>query len=111
MRRLVDRTYSEAHHARALREYSTHASGVNIVTFRSLYRLEQRGLLKCPILGVAVNDWTVEQLREHARQCIIGTGEQLDPHVFDRFAARLSYLSGDFADTGTYQRLGQAMTG
>ena len=50
-----------------------------VMTFRSLYRLEQRGLLKCPILGVAVNDWTLEQLREHARQCIIGTGEQLDP--------------------------------
>ena len=49
------------------------------MTFRSLYRLEQRGLLKCPIVGVAVNDWTVEQLREHARECIVGTGEQLDP--------------------------------
>jgi len=42
-----------------------------VMTFRSLYRLEQRGLLKCPILGVAVNDWTVEQLREHARKCIV----------------------------------------
>jgi glucose-6-phosphate 1-dehydrogenase len=80
-----------------------------VMTFRSLYRLEQRGLLKCPILGVAVNDWSIEQLREHARQCIIGTGEQLDPQVFDRFAARLSYLSGDFTDAGTYQRLAQAM--
>jgi len=82
-----------------------------VMTFRSLYRLEQRGLLKCPILGVAVNDWTVEQLREHARQCIIGTGEQLDPQVFDRFAARLSYLSGDFTDAATYERLGHAMNG
>jgi glucose-6-phosphate 1-dehydrogenase len=82
-----------------------------VMTFRSLYRLEQRGLLKCPILGVAVNDWSIEQLREHARQCIIGTGESLDPQVFDRFAARLSYLSGDFTDTATYERLGRAMNG
>ncbi len=82
-----------------------------VMTFRSLYRLEKRGLLKCPILGVAVNDWTVDQLREHARQCIIGTGEQLDQAVFDRFAARLAYLSGDFTDAGTYQRLRQAMNG
>ena len=29
-----------------------------VMTFRSLYRLEQRGLLDCPILGVAVDDWT-----------------------------------------------------
>ena len=40
-----------------------------VMTFRSLYRLEQRGLLDCPIVGVAVNDWTVEHLREHAREC------------------------------------------
>ena len=34
-----------------------------VMTFRSLYRLEKRGLLECPIVGVAVDDWTVEQLR------------------------------------------------
>ena len=38
-----------------------------VMTFRSLYRLEQRGLLDCPIVGVAVDDWTVDQLRERAR--------------------------------------------
>jgi len=63
-----------------------------VMTFRSLYRLEKRGLLSCPIVGVAVNDWTLEHLREHARECIIGTGEQLEGAVFDRFAARLSYV-------------------
>src|SRR4051812_16065404 len=82
-----------------------------VMTFRSLYRLEKRGLLQCPIVGVAVNDWSLEQLREHARQCIIGTGEQLDPTVFDRFAARLSYVAGDFNDPGTYQRVAAAISG
>ena len=38
-----------------------------VMTFRSLYRLEQRGLLDCPIVGVAVDDWTVDQLVERAR--------------------------------------------
>ena len=27
-----------------------------VMTFRSLYRLERRGLLACPIVGVAVDD-------------------------------------------------------
>ena len=49
------------------------------MTFRSLYRLEARGLLDCPIVGVAVDDWTDEQLRARARESIEGTGEQLDP--------------------------------
>ena len=46
-----------------------------VMTFRSLYRLERRGLLGCPIVGVAVEDWSVEHLRAHARECIEGTGE------------------------------------
>ena len=37
-----------------------------VMTFRSLYRLEPRGLLDCPIVGVAVDDWTVDQLSERA---------------------------------------------
>ena len=32
---------------------------------------------------------------------------QIDEEVFERFASRLSYLSGDFGDAGTYQRLAQ----
>src|SRR5436309_16066834 len=74
-----------------------------VMTFHSLYRLERRGLLDCPILGVAVQDWTVEQLRDHARECIAGCGETIDDETFNRLAARFSYVSGDFADGETYQ--------
>jgi len=82
-----------------------------VMTFRSLYRLELRELLLCPIVGVAVDDWTVEQLVERARESIVGTGEELDPMVFERFAARLSYVQGDFADPSTYERVGKAIEG
>jgi glucose-6-phosphate 1-dehydrogenase len=80
-----------------------------VMTFRSLYRLERRGLLDCPIVGVAVDDWTVEQLRERARESIEACGETLDPAVFERFAARLSYVSGDFNDAATYERVKAAI--
>jgi len=80
-----------------------------VMTFRSLYRLEKRRLLKCPIVGVASSDWTVDQLVNHARECITGTGEELDEAIFERFAARLSYVSGDFADAATYKRVGEAI--
>jgi glucose-6-phosphate 1-dehydrogenase len=76
-----------------------------VMTFRSLYRLEQRGLLDCPIVGVAVDDWSVDQLVERARESIIGTGEALDEEIFKRFAARLSYVAGDFSDSATYDRV------
>jgi glucose-6-phosphate 1-dehydrogenase len=82
-----------------------------VMTFRSLYRLEQRGLLDCPIVGVAVDDWSIDQLVERARESIVGTGEQLDEEVFKRFAARLSYVAGDFADPATYERVADAIDG
>jgi glucose-6-phosphate 1-dehydrogenase len=82
-----------------------------VMTFRSLYRLERRGLLTCPIVGVAVDDWTEDHLRDHARESIVGTGEELDEQVFDRFAARLSYVQGDFADAATYERVATAIKG
>jgi glucose-6-phosphate 1-dehydrogenase len=82
-----------------------------VMTFRSLYRLEANGLLNCPIVGVAVDDWSVDDLRERARTSIEGTGEQIDPAVFDRFAERLSYVSGDFTDPATYERVGAAIAG
>ncbi|MET1009548.1 MAG: glucose-6-phosphate dehydrogenase [Gaiellaceae bacterium] len=82
-----------------------------VMTFHSLYRLEARGLLGCPIVGVAVDDWNVDQLVQRARESIEGTGEQLDPAVFDRFASRLSYVQGDFGDADTYARVGKAIEG
>jgi glucose-6-phosphate 1-dehydrogenase len=82
-----------------------------VMTFRSLYRLEQRGLLDCPIVGVAVDDWSVDQLVQRARESIVGTGEPLDEDVFRRFAARLSYVTGDFGDAATYERVAEAIEG
>lgn len=82
-----------------------------VMTFRSLYRLERRGLLTCPIVGVAVDDWTDDQLRDRARESIIGTGEKLDEDVFERFAARLSYVQGNFDDPDTYERVAKAVKG
>ncbi|MEV8610474.1 glucose-6-phosphate dehydrogenase [Amycolatopsis sp. NPDC051373] len=81
-----------------------------VMTFRSLYRLEARGLLTCPVVGVAADDWTLDQLVERARSSIEATGD-LDKAVFDRFAAKLSYVSGDFTDPATYDRVGAAVKG
>jgi glucose-6-phosphate 1-dehydrogenase len=82
-----------------------------VMTFYSLYRLEKRGLLNCPIVGVAVDDWTVDDLRERARKSIADCGETIDEKVFSRFADRLSYVSGDFADSGTFERVAKAIEG
>jgi glucose-6-phosphate 1-dehydrogenase len=82
-----------------------------VMTFRSLYRLEERGLLDCPIVGVAADGWNVDDLRERARASIAGAGEQVHEDVFERLAGRLAYISGDFADAETFERVATAISG
>jgi glucose-6-phosphate 1-dehydrogenase len=75
------------------------------MTLRSLYRLERRGQLELPIIGVAVDDWDADALRARARESIQASGETLDEEVFKRLASRLSYVSGDFSSADTYTKL------
>lgn len=81
------------------------------MTLPSLYRLERRGLLACPVVGVAFDDWTLERLVAHAREAVAGAGETVDEQVFARLAGRLSYVQGDFADSATYGRVATALGG
>ncbi|MDT5390210.1 MAG: glucose-6-phosphate 1-dehydrogenase [Mycobacterium sp.] len=80
------------------------------MTFGSLYRLEQRGLLDCPIIGVAAEKLTLDELVARARAAIGDAGNTIDDKVFDRFAARLSYLHGDVNEPELYQRLAAQVT-
>jgi glucose-6-phosphate 1-dehydrogenase len=79
------------------------------MTFRALYRLEARGKLDCPIVGVAIDEWSIEQLRDHARESIAATIEDPDEDVFARLAARLSYVQGDYADPATFEQVAAAI--
>jgi glucose-6-phosphate 1-dehydrogenase len=79
------------------------------MTFRSLYRLQKRGLLTMPVIGVAAQDWSADRLRDRARESIESSGETLDEEAFGKFAAQLTYVGGDFAQPETYQRLTEAL--
>jgi glucose-6-phosphate 1-dehydrogenase len=101
----------ESTHADRLVIFGITGDLAKVMTFRSLYRLEQRRLIDCPIVGVAVDDWTLDQLADRARESIAGTGEQIDEEVFRRFIGRFSYVAGDFADDATYGRVAEAIRG
>jgi glucose-6-phosphate 1-dehydrogenase len=79
------------------------------MTFRALYRLEAGGKLDCPILGVAIDDWDDEKLRNHARESIAATVSEPDQEVLGRLAARLSYVQGDYGEAATFERVGKAL--
>jgi glucose-6-phosphate 1-dehydrogenase len=99
------RAKDEARPADVLVVFGITGDLAKVMTFRSLYRLERRGLLDCPIVGVAVDDWSVDDLKERARTSITGTGEPLDDAIFERLASRFSYVAGDFSDAETYKHV------
>ncbi|HWD96828.1 MAG TPA: glucose-6-phosphate dehydrogenase [Acidimicrobiales bacterium] len=79
------------------------------MTYQALYRLETTGQLRCPIIGVAVEPWSVDQLRDAMRAGIEACGETVKNDVFDRLARRVSYVHGDFKDASTYDELAKAL--
>jgi len=85
------------------------------MTLPSLYRLERRGMLPCPVLGVAFDDYTTEKLVERARNAVTDAlnaqGEEIDEQVFSAFANKLTFIQGDFTDAGLYQRIAAELKG
>ncbi|MBG80891.1 MAG: glucose-6-phosphate dehydrogenase [Phycisphaerae bacterium] len=78
--------------------------------FPSLYAMESRGNLKVPVIGIAFNDVTVDELIDRARDGIEKYGEgNVDEAVFKRLADRLSYVSGDYGKAETFEKLRAAL--
>jgi glucose-6-phosphate 1-dehydrogenase len=76
--------------------------------FPALQAMTRHGHLDIPVVGVAKPEWTVERLRARARESIAAQGD-LDQEAFDRLAARLSYVAGDYQDPATFDKLVRAL--
>ncbi len=76
--------------------------------FPALYQLVRRDGLDVPIIGVALEDWSVDQLVARARASI-GEHLTIDEAVFTRLAGLLSYVSGDYSSSTTFDELQSAL--
>ncbi|HEY2079936.1 MAG TPA: glucose-6-phosphate dehydrogenase [Streptosporangiaceae bacterium] len=81
------------------------------MTFPALYRLERRGALTCPVIGIAPDPLTTGELARRARRAIEDSGEPPDEAVFSRLAGRLTYLVGDATDAQLYKALAVQLSG
>jgi glucose-6-phosphate 1-dehydrogenase len=76
--------------------------------FPAIYNMEREGSLSgVPVIGVSSSDWTADQLRERARASVLESlgGGPLDEGAFGQVAHCLDYVSGDYRDRGTFERL------
>ncbi|HEV2310841.1 MAG TPA: glucose-6-phosphate dehydrogenase [Acidimicrobiia bacterium] len=78
--------------------------------FPALYRMAKRGALTFPVIGVASSNWTLDQLRDRARDGIVQDGGGVDDErAFDVLAGSLRYVDGDYNDKATFTKLKQAL--
>jgi glucose-6-phosphate 1-dehydrogenase len=73
--------------------------------YEALYNLTHRGVMPPLVVGVAGSEWELDDLRTHIRDTLVARGVEVDNTVFDRFAASLRYVSGDYRDPETYLQL------
>ena len=79
--------------------------------FPALYSMVKRGSLTEPVVGIAYDDWTVEQLVERAHDGIEGALGKVDEAVFKKLAGLLRYVSGDYRSQETFDKLKEALDG
>jgi glucose-6-phosphate 1-dehydrogenase len=76
--------------------------------FPALQALAKRGNLDMPVIGVAKAGWTLDQLKERARDSLENYGG-LDPEAFTRLSRCLRYIDGDYGEPATFQELRRAL--
>ena len=76
--------------------------------FPSLQKLVQRGHINVPVIGVAREEWSLDQLRDRARASLEKFGG-LDADAFAKLSSLLQYIGGDYRDASTYERLKQGL--
>jgi glucose-6-phosphate 1-dehydrogenase len=73
--------------------------------FPSLQAMIRHGYLNVPVIGVAKSGWTIEQLRDRARDGITKYGGGVDEAAFKKLCDLLVYIDGDYNDPKTYAQL------
>ena len=73
--------------------------------FPALYAMVKKGSLTVPVVGVASSSLTRDQLRERIEECFRLSGGADDPAALDRLVGLVRYVSGDYKDPATFERL------
>src|SRR3954471_10066063 len=67
--------------------------------------------LDVPVIGVAKANWTLDQLRDRARESLEKYGGGFNPAAFRKLVSLLKYIDGDYSDRATFVQLRQALGG
>src|ERR1700730_9067191 len=72
--------------------------------FPPLAVLVTEGGLNAPVIGVALAGWSRAHLLERRKDSLV-SHDKFRPETWDRLAALLDYVDGDYRDAATFQGL------
>ncbi len=78
--------------------------------FPALQSMLKRGHLNVPVIAVAKENWSLDQLRARAHDSLAQHGP-VDPAAFEKLSGLLRYVGGDYSDASTFQALRKALDG
>jgi glucose-6-phosphate 1-dehydrogenase len=79
--------------------------------FPALHAMIKRKTLNIPIVGVARDDFTLEQIKARARASIDQHGGGADPEAMKILEGLLTYVKGEYSDDKTFAALHDALKG
>jgi glucose-6-phosphate 1-dehydrogenase len=82
----------------------------NKMLYPALQALVKREHFDMPVIGVSRSEWSDQQLRDRAGESL-QQNHVLDPQAFKKLAGMLHYVSGDYQDPATFDKLEQALDG
>jgi glucose-6-phosphate 1-dehydrogenase len=77
--------------------------------FPALYAMAKRGTLTVPVIGVAAPKWSLAQLHERVKDSIRLSGGINNQRAFRHLLSLLSYVSGDYNESGTFTAIKKAL--
>jgi hypothetical protein len=71
----------------------------------------ERGVLQCPVIGVAKAGWTLDQLKARAKDSVETHGPGVREPAFSKLMSQLRYVDGDYGDPNTFLQLKKLLEG
>ena len=79
--------------------------------FPALYQMVVDGTIGqgVPVVGVSSSDWSDDQLRDRIREAVTESAEDVDGEALEALCGRSTYVSGDYREHDTFDRLDKAL--
>jgi glucose-6-phosphate 1-dehydrogenase len=77
--------------------------------FPALYAMVKKGALTAPVIGVALQNWSLERLHKRVTDSIKRSGGIDNQRAFDHLLSLLKYVHGDYQDESTFHSIKEAL--